>query len=138
MRANETRSTHLPHDLPADVAAALDVLLDADDPVHAALRRQIPHLRVEGRCTCGCGTTYFAPLDPATVPAAPTEPGTRSAASRIFGAEDGTLLGDLVLFARDGRLSWLEVCDLTDTADDIAVTLDLALRHFGRVVPGSQ
>ncbi|MFD0367461.1 hypothetical protein [Streptomyces sp. NPDC059071] len=117
--------------LPADVATALDLLLDGDDAVHEALRRQVPHLRVEGRCECGCGTTDFA-IDASAVPAAPSGPGTASVASRIFSAEDGTLLGDVVLFAQGGHLSWLEVCDLTDLHEDVKVTLGLALRCFAR------
>ncbi|MER7519160.1 hypothetical protein [Streptomyces sp. NPDC126499] len=125
--------------LPPDVLAALDVLLgDGDDPVHAALRRQVPHLRTAGRCDCGCGTTDFS-IDTAAVPAAaPTGSGTGSVASRIFQAEDGTLLGDLVLFAQGGHLSWLEVCDLTDVHSELKVTLDLALRCFARPAPPSR
>ncbi|WMX48613.1 hypothetical protein [Streptomyces roseicoloratus] len=118
--------------LPDDVVAAVGLLLDGEDPVHAALRRQVPHLRVAGRCACGCGTTDFA-VDTAAAPAAPTgDPGTRSVASRIFCAADGTVLGDVVLFARGGHLSWIEVCDLTGIHDDVTVTLDLALRCLTR------
>ncbi|GAA3387157.1 hypothetical protein [Streptomyces roseoviridis] len=56
-------------------------------------------------------------------------------ASRIFQAEDGTLLGDLVLFARRGHLSWLEVCDLTDVDGELKPSLGLALRCLGRPAP---
>src|SRR5689334_1024158 len=72
----------MPDALPADVAEVLDLLLGADDPVHVALRRQIPHLSVSGRCTCGCGTAYFD-LDEAAVRPAPTEPGTGVAAEAL-------------------------------------------------------
>ncbi|MFD6078171.1 hypothetical protein ACFWG5_21590 [Streptomyces hydrogenans] len=34
--------------LPADVSEVLALVLDQDDPVHAALRAQVPHLRVTG------------------------------------------------------------------------------------------
>ncbi|MFF6776657.1 hypothetical protein ACFY8W_24360 [Streptomyces sp. NPDC012637] len=127
-------SDALPADLPADVAAALELLLDGDDPVQALLRRQVPHLRVAGRCDCGCGTTDFV-IDASAVPAAPTGPGTASVASRTFLAEDGALLGDVVLFAQRGHLAWIEVCDLTDLHDDTKVTLDLALRCLARPGP---
>ncbi|MFJ7068052.1 hypothetical protein [Streptomyces sp. NPDC101115] len=53
-------------------------------------------------------------------------------ASRIFRAEDGTLLGDVVLSAQRGHLSGIEVCDLTDLHDDTEVTLGLALRRLAR------
>lgn len=34
--------------LPAEVPEVLALVLDQDDPVHAALRAQVPHLRVTG------------------------------------------------------------------------------------------
>ncbi|MFI8519922.1 hypothetical protein ACIGEZ_19090 [Streptomyces sp. NPDC085481] len=115
--------------LPPDLAFALDALLDDDDPVHEALRRQLPHLRTAGCCSCGCGTTDFA-LDTSAVPPAPAEDGVRTVAGRLFEAEDGSLLGELVLFAQDGYLSWLEVCDLTALDSDVKVTLELAVRSL--------
>ncbi len=65
--------------LPEDIVDVLDLVLDPDDPVHVALRRQVPQLRVQSRCTCGCGTAYFE-LDVDAVEPAPTGPGTVVAA----------------------------------------------------------
>lgn len=45
--------------LPEDVADVLDLVLNPDEPIHVALRRQVPQLRVQSRCKCGCGTAYF-------------------------------------------------------------------------------
>ncbi|MFI0724621.1 hypothetical protein [Streptomyces sp. NPDC021224] len=61
--------------LPKDVADVLDLVLNPDDPVHVALRRQVPQLRVVSRCECGCGTAYFG-LDADAVEPAPTGLGT--------------------------------------------------------------
>ncbi|GAA2359052.1 hypothetical protein GCM10010246_56240 [Streptomyces cuspidosporus] len=65
--------------LPADVADVLAAVLNRETPVHIRLQRQIPHLRVRARCTCGCGTTYFE-LDTSKVDPAPTGPSTVVAA----------------------------------------------------------
>lgn len=65
--------------LPADVADVLALVLHADDPVHVALRRQVPYLNVRARCTCGCGTAYFE-LDTSEVEPASTGPSTAVAA----------------------------------------------------------
>ncbi|MEV7183789.1 hypothetical protein [Kitasatospora sp. NPDC093102] len=83
--------------LPTDVARVLDVLLPEGHP----LRAQVPHLRVESRCRCGCSTALFAGV----------EDGARSevVAEAAIGSD-----GEVILFAEDGRLSWLEVCSWTD------------------------
>ncbi|MFD8753402.1 hypothetical protein ACFV0O_20865 [Kitasatospora sp. NPDC059577] len=82
--------------LPADVRRTLDALLRPGHP----LRAQLPHLRIESRCACGC-TVHFT--------------GTGTAARAEIVAEAG--LGDdgeVLLFAEAGSLSWLEVCSWTD------------------------
>ncbi|GGR08626.1 hypothetical protein GCM10010195_74160 [Kitasatospora griseola] len=61
----------------------LDALLGDDDPVHLALRAQMPHLRVHGPCPCGCGTAYFD-LDTAAVRSAPSGPRTVVAAQALI------------------------------------------------------
>ncbi|WP_328718475.1 hypothetical protein OHT52_02645 [Streptomyces sp. NBC_00247] len=99
--------------LPPDVADVLDLILNPDDPVHAALRRQVPHLGVTSRCTCGCGTAHFA-LDPAEVEPAPTGPGTVVAAEAQLFAASGECVGEVLAFARAGYLSWVEVCSWSD------------------------
>ncbi|MER7987645.1 hypothetical protein ABTY53_18990 [Streptomyces noursei] len=114
--------------LPADVAEVLGALLGGDDPVHVALRDQVPHLRVYGRCACGCGTAYFG-VDDTAVRAAPSGPGTKVVASAAISTESGEIPGEVVLFAQAGYLSWLEVCSWSD---DIEVTLAVALRMLRR------
>lgn len=110
--------------LPADVADVLAAVLNTDGPVHVALRRQVPHLSVRARCTCGCGTAYFE-LGTGAVEPAPTGPGTVVAAEAQLVTEDGECPGEVLVFARGGRLSWLEVCSWSD---DVEVTLAAARR----------
>ncbi|MFE6052530.1 hypothetical protein ACFQ6N_17390 [Kitasatospora sp. NPDC056446] len=114
--------------LPPDVAEVLHALLDDDDPVHLALRAQVPHLRVRERCTCGCGTTYFD-LDTAAVQPAPSGPSTVMAAEALIYTENGDCPGEVLAFAQAGYLSWLEVCSWSD---DTEVTLALAQRTLRR------
>ncbi|GAA5704526.1 hypothetical protein Save01_05372 [Streptomyces avermitilis] len=102
----------------------LGVLLGREDPVHAALRDQMPHLRVRERCTCECGTVYFD-LDRTVVSPAPSGPGTVVAAEAQILTDDGDCPGEVLVFAQAGYLSWLEVCS---RSDDINVTLTLARR----------
>ncbi|MCX5231415.1 hypothetical protein [Streptomyces sp. NBC_00233] len=111
--------------LPADVADTLATVLDADNPVHVALRRQVPHLSVRARCTCGCGTAYFE-LDTSKVDPAPTGPSTVVAAEAQLVTEAGEYPGEVLVFTQGGYLSWLEVCSWSD---DIEVTL-AAARHW--------
>ncbi|MGW4996427.1 hypothetical protein ACWEP8_02080 [Streptomyces hydrogenans] len=107
--------------LPADVSEVLALVLDQDDPVHAALRSQVPHLRVTGRC--GCGTADFA-LDTGAVEAAPVAAGRFVAAEAVLYTETGECPGEVLVFTEDGYLSWLEVCSWSD---DIEVDLAAAL-----------
>ncbi|MFD3622263.1 hypothetical protein ACFWWT_45345 [Streptomyces sp. NPDC058676] len=111
--------------LPADVADVLAAFLNTDNSVHAALRRQVPHLSVRARCTCGCGTAYFA-LDTSEVEPALTGPGTVVAAEAQLVTEAGECPGEVLAFTQGGYLSWLEVCSWSD---DIEVTL-AAARHW--------
>ncbi|MFI8106758.1 hypothetical protein [Streptomyces sp. NPDC086023] len=114
----------MPEPLPDDIAELLDILLNLDDPVQATLRTHVPHMRVENRCTCGCGTAYFA-LDTGLVSPADSGPGRVVAAERLIVTDDGDCRGEVLVFAEDGYLSWLEVCDWSDGAE---VTLTLALQ----------
>ncbi|WP_326692258.1 MULTISPECIES: hypothetical protein [unclassified Streptomyces] len=111
--------------LPADVADVLAAVLNTDSPVHAALRQQVPHLSVRGRCTCGCGTAYFE-LDTSEVEPAPSGPRTVVAAEARLVTEAGECPGEVLVFTQGGYLSWLEVCSWSD---DIEVTLTAA-RHW--------
>ncbi|MFJ5228610.1 hypothetical protein ACIQBJ_01810 [Kitasatospora sp. NPDC088391] len=112
------------HRLPEDVADVLDLVLDPDEPVHVALRRQVRRLAVRSRCECGCGTAYFA-LDTDAVEPAPTGPGTVVAADVQLFTETGECPGEVLVFAQDGYLAWLEVCSWSD---DIEVNLTAARR----------
>ncbi|WP_409471804.1 hypothetical protein [Streptomyces sp. HC307] len=108
--------------LPADVADVLGAVLNAEDPVHVALRKQIPHLSVRARCTCGCGTAYFE-LDTSEVEPVATRPGTVVAAEAQLFTETGECPGEVLVFMQGGYLSWLEVCSWSD---DIDITLAAA------------
>ncbi|MFF0191297.1 hypothetical protein [Streptomyces sp. NPDC005244] len=108
--------------LPADVADVLALVLNGEDPVHVALRRQVPYLSVRARCTCGCGTAYFE-LDTSAVEPAPAGPGTVVAAEAQLIIETGECPGEVLVFTQGGYLSWLEVCSWSD---DIEVTLPAA------------
>ncbi|MBV2152168.1 hypothetical protein [Kitasatospora sp. SUK 42] len=94
--------------LPADVARTLDVLLPEGHP----LRAQLPYLRIESSCACGC-TAYFTGADAVT--------GAEIVAEATIGCD-----GEVLLFAEGGRLSWLEVCSWTDPK----LTLSDAARHL--------
>ncbi|WUT08491.1 hypothetical protein OG802_32435 [Streptomyces sp. NBC_00704] len=91
-------------------------MLDPARPVHVALRRQLPHLSVLSRCSCGCGTAFFA-VRTDEVEAAPTGPGTVVAASAQFLTEAGEYPGEVLVFTQDGYLSWLEVCSWSDDTE---------------------
>lgn len=110
--------------LPADVADVLAAVLSTDDPVHVALRGQVPHLSVRERCTCGCGTAYFE-LDTSEAEPAPTDPSTVVAADAQLVTEAGECPGEVLVFTQGGYLSWLEVCSWSD---DVEVTLAAARR----------
>ncbi|MEU6459731.1 hypothetical protein [Streptomyces sp. NPDC047065] len=110
--------------LPDDVANVLDLVLHPDKPVHVALRRQVPHLRVLSHCKCGCGTAYFE-LDTDELEPARTGPGTVVAADVQLHTETGECPGEVLVFAQGGYLSWLEVCSWSD---DIEVNLAAARR----------
>ncbi|MFE9404065.1 hypothetical protein ACFYNY_20125 [Streptomyces sp. NPDC006530] len=110
--------------LPEDVADVLHLLLNPDEPSHVALLRQVPRLRVQSRCNCGCGTAYFD-LDADAVDPAPLGPGTVVAADVRLFTETGECPGEVLVFAQDGYLSWLEVCSWSD---DVEVNLAEARR----------
>ncbi|WP_406054645.1 hypothetical protein OG462_04490 [Streptomyces sp. NBC_01077] len=113
--------------LPADVALVLDAVLGEDDPVHLAPRRQVPHIRVRGRCTCGCDTAYFD-LDRHAVEPAPSGPGTVVAAEVPIFMEDGECPGEVLVFTQGGYLSWLEVCSWSDETEVSLATAERSLR----------
>ncbi|MBS2965929.1 hypothetical protein KGA66_22985 [Actinocrinis puniceicyclus] len=99
---------------PDDVVMTLTHLLRPDDPVQTALLAQIPHVTIKGRCGCGCATVYFD-LDTGAVMPGPIDPARHPlvAEAGIVGP-CGEPLGEVLVFARDGYLSWLEVCSWSD------------------------
>ncbi|GAA4075611.1 MULTISPECIES: hypothetical protein [Streptomyces] len=110
--------------LPEDVAEVLGLMLSPDEPDHVALRRQVPHLSVQSRCPCGCGTAYFE-LDADSVEPAATGPGTVVAVDVPLVTETGECPGEVLVFVQGGYLSWLEVCSWSD---DVEVDLAAARR----------
>ncbi|MGW7411188.1 hypothetical protein [Streptomyces sp. NPDC054863] len=90
--------------LTPDAAAVLDVLLDGPGAVLAALREQVPYVRVTGRCRCGCATVDLG-VDRAAVAAAP---GHSSPVAEGFCADSEYGAG-VLLFTADGYLSGLEI-----------------------------
>ena len=108
--------------LPADVTEVLEALLKPDDPVHTALRKQIPHLRLQSRCTCGCGGAYFE-LDTEAVEPAPINSDRPIVAEAQLRTESNEYPGEVLVFAYGGYLSSLEVCSWSD---DIKFTLAAA------------
>ncbi|MFF2773973.1 hypothetical protein ACFVU3_03620 [Streptomyces sp. NPDC058052] len=116
----------MPETLPPDVAGVLAELLDQDDPVHAALRRQVPYIQVAGRCGCGCGTADFA-FDPGEdeVAPAPVGTGTEVPVEAPLLTETGDCPGGVMIVTRRGYLAWLEVYSWSD---DVEVTLANAFR----------
>lgn len=92
--------------LAPEAVALLDALLAGDGPAHRALRAQIPHLRVTGRCPCPCAS-IDVDLDRAAVPAAPAA--AHPAAEATVLDSDGQPVGGVLVFASAGYLSGLEV-----------------------------
>jgi hypothetical protein len=89
----------------------LEAMIDSMAPAEAQpLRAQIGSVAVSGGCPCGCGTIDLE---------VPGPPGSAEATPRpvvdgdVVGL-DGTVLGGLVLFVADGRLSRLEVFSVVD------------------------
>ncbi|WP_228980483.1 hypothetical protein [Streptomyces sp. DH12] len=89
--------------LPPEAALTLAALLAGPDPVSGALRAQVRHTRVTGRCGCGCVTVDLV-VDRAAVPPAPAHP--NPAADAWYAGPDGA---GVMVFTEDGYLSSLEV-----------------------------
>jgi hypothetical protein len=90
--------------LPPDVSATLHALLTGLDPVSSALRAQVPHARVVGRCGCGCVTVDLAVDRTAVPPASVLGSGLATDAWYVVPEDAGVLV-----FTDDGYLSLLEV-----------------------------
>lgn len=110
--------------LPEDVVATLEHLLQPHDPVHAALLAQISHATVQSRCECGCATVYFD-LDADAVTQGPVDPARHPIVAEAgIVASDGQRRGEVLVFARNGYLSWLEVCSWGDATITTLPPLD--------------
>jgi hypothetical protein len=103
--------SHGPRELDTDERAVLDRLLATDFPGVGELRRQATDVRVVGRCDCGCPSIY---LDPIHHRPAPISDGLVPSELRVT-AIAGEPEGDVILFVKDGRLSYLEYVHYTDT-----------------------
>lgn len=98
-----------PHSaLPADVLATLEALLAGTGPVAIALRAQVPHTRITGRCGCGCATVDLA-VDTSAVAPAPDHP--NPAADAWYRSPDDA---GVMIFTRGGYLSLLEIYSSAD------------------------
>lgn len=89
--------------LPAEVTATLRALLPGTDPVSSALRAQIPHTRINGRCGCGCATVDLT-VDTTAVAAAPEH--GNPAVDGWYTSPDNA---GVMIFTKDGYLSLLEI-----------------------------
>ncbi|WHM40998.1 hypothetical protein [Streptomyces sp. BPTC-684] len=92
--------------VPAGAVTLLEALLTGDDPVHRALRAQIPHLRVTGHCTCSCASVDLG-LDETLAAAAHVADDPVVAEAEVLDA-DGQPIGGVLVFAHAGYLSYLE------------------------------
>ncbi|MEU8892480.1 hypothetical protein [Streptomyces sp. NPDC048442] len=90
--------------LAPDAAAVLAVLLDGPGAVLAALREQVPYVRVTGRCRCGCASVDLG-VDRGAVAAAPVH---GSPVAEAFWADSEYGAG-VLLFTAGGYLSGLEI-----------------------------
>ncbi|UUU24601.1 hypothetical protein [Streptomyces sp. DSM 40750] len=90
--------------LPPAVAATLNALLTAENPVGSALRAQIPYAHVVGGCGCGCATVDLA-VDREAVPPAPTRSDGLAADAWYVTPDDAGVM----VFTQGGYLSLLEI-----------------------------
>lgn len=100
-----------PRPLRDDERALLDAIVAAAAPPgeRAALRAQAAVAEVTGRCGCGCASVELrvGGAVPASAAESPLDGGT------VLG-DAGELLGGVLLFLEDGRLSGLELYGLDD------------------------
>lgn len=94
--------------LPPDVSATLHALLTGADPVSSALRPQIPHARVVGRCGCGCATVDLGVDRTSVSPASGQDSGLAVDAGYVVPEYAG-----VVVITEDGYLSLLEIYSAT-------------------------
>ena len=98
-------------------------LTSQDFPAAPRLRQQLEHARAQQGCGCGCGTISLnidpALAEPAVVPRQPT-PGETNVVD-----DNGTVTGGLILFARNGYLSCLEIYSHLDEPQPLPETKNI-------------
>ncbi|MGM9462936.1 hypothetical protein [Streptomyces murinus] len=99
--------------MPAELAHVLGAVLSTGEDPGLELSLQMRHLWVQTRCACGCGSADFS-LDTAAVAPAPALTGTRVAAEMELFSAGGEIVGEVLVFVKDGYLSRLEVCSWSD------------------------
>jgi hypothetical protein len=90
----------------------LQALTDQDFPGSDELRQQIAFAEARKGCECGCGTIELA-VDRADVAPAPITHQPVPGEAEVLGVS-GESIGGLILWARDGYLSSLEVYTWVD------------------------
>ena len=96
-----------PRPLNAAELAVLDLLLAPDFPGVDALRRQLSHVRVVGRCPCGCATVDLD-VERGSCPPAPGRGRPIPSEAEVL-TDAGAPLGGIIVFLKDGYLSTLEI-----------------------------
>ena len=102
---------HASRPLDTSERTVLDQLLIRDFPGVAELREQAVDVQVVGRCGCGCPSIHLATTRDHR-PAAIADGLVRSEL-RVSSVADAPE-GDVILFVKDGRLSYLEYVYYTD------------------------
>ena len=108
---NAGMGSQAPRPLDAGERAVLDQLLNTEFPGVRELRDQAVDVQVVGRCACGCPSIDLdASRD---LRQAPVSDGLAPAELRVTPLADEPE-GDVILFVKDGRLSYLEYVYYTD------------------------
>jgi hypothetical protein len=98
--------------LTASERGILDLLLTQDFEGVDALRAQVPHVSVVGRCTCGCATVDLA-VDKGRCKPAPSYSRPILSEAQVVD-DDKEPLGGVIAFLDDGYLSMLEIYSYGD------------------------
>lgn len=110
--SNVTSKATFPRALTHNEHAALIALLDhADFPGRDALRAQADDVIATGGCSCPCASIHLAPA--ASTPPADAAPSPISNEAHILD-EGGEIVGGMILFVTEGRMSLLEVYTYAD------------------------
>jgi hypothetical protein len=96
-----------PRPLNAEERAVLDLLLAPEFPGAAQLRCQVAHMRVVGRCSCGCATVDLE-VAPGMCEPAPDRGSPIVSEAEVID-DTGEPRGGVIVFLTAGYLSMLEV-----------------------------